>query len=306
MKRYMFILIARLVCLSAVCVGAEKQTSKADDGMNVLFVGNCYTFYNDMPEMLGRMVEAVCVDKKGILKLSVDKILEGGATLQGHWDNPKRQLVKKIDHCSVDGKFEPIKRDFVVLQDQSLSALKPASRQRMFKYARLICEEVKAKGVTPIFYMTWGRRVTFNPDGSGKMADRKFMYEEVRGGESIVVDPKVVSSNDGIAKTYRKIADELGAKVAPCGVAFAKAIKAGIVVHQETEKDGSHPNLTGSYLVACVFYGTIYDRNPEEIPDNVIGKVEPELAAKLQTIAKLAVQEEKLRKAKLKGAGKIK
>ena len=297
MKHFIYAILFLLLGLVSVSSAEQKQELKDSDGKKVLFIGNSYTFFHDMPKMLGQMVEAVRLKDGGVEKLICSKALKGGASLQWHWEHPRKPLVKLIGNQEVKDQSTPVGYDYVVLQDESLGALKPVSRERMFKYARLICEAAKAKGVTPVFYMTWGRRVTFNPDGSGKMADRKFMYEEMCDGESVVIDPKIISSNDGIAKTYRKIADEVGGKVAPCGIAFAKAIKAGVVVHSEKEKDGSHPNLTGSYLVACVFYGTIYDRNPEEIPDDLLGEIRPKLAAKLQAIAKLAVQEEKRRKA---------
>ena len=250
-----------------------------------------------MVDIFKGLVESVRGSGVDVGKLSGSSVLAGGATLQSHWQDPKKKLVKQIGNGIVNGKQQKVKRDFVVLQEHSQGTLKPASRARMFKYAKLINQQVKANGAQCVFFMTWARRSTFGKDGTGKMSKREYMYEVVKDGKSVIVDPKVMSVNEGIVKVYRKIADKLGAKVAPCGVAFAKAIKAGIVVHGEKEKYGSHPNVNGSYLIACVFYGTLYDRNPEEIPDDGFKKVSAKMAAKLQRIAKEADDEEKKRKA---------
>ncbi len=202
------------------------------DSVDVLFVGNSYTSANSMVDILKGMVESVRDEGVDVGGLSDDRILPGGATFQRHWADPKKRVFKQIGHRFVDGKLKAVKRDFIVLQEQSQGALKPASRARMFKYARLICGAAKAKGAECVFYMTWARRSTFGEGVKGKMFKREFMYEVMRDGRSVIVDPKVMTVNEGIARTYRQIADELGAKVAPCGVAFEKAIKEGIVVHR--------------------------------------------------------------------------
>ena len=288
----------RYVCFFALffCFGGALVNGA--DSVDVVFVGNSYTYANGMVDIFKGLVESVRGGGVDVGKLSDSRVLAGGATLERHWKDPEKKLVKQIGNGIVNGKRQPVKRDFVVLQEQSQGALKPASRARMFKYARLICQEARANGAQCVFFMTWARRSTFGKEGTGKMSKREFMYEVMKGGKSVIVDPNVMSASDGIVKTHRQIADALAAKVAPCGVAFAKAIKAGIVVHSEKEKYGSHPNVNGSYLVACVFYGTIYDRNPEEIPDDGFKKISAKMAAKLQRIAKEAVNEEKKRKAK--------
>jgi hypothetical protein len=288
----------RCVCLLGLffCFGGAFVDGA--DSVDVVFVGNSYTYANGMVDIFKGIVESVRGGGVDVGKLSDSRVLAGGATLQRHWLDPKKKLVKQIGSRVVNGKLKSVKRDFVVLQEQSQGALKPASRARMFKYAKLICREAKANGAQSVFFMTWARRSTFGKDGKGKMSKRQFMYEVAKDGKSVIVDPKVMSVNERIVKTHRVMADALAAKVAPCGVAFAKAIKAGIAVHSEKEKYGSHPNVNGSYLIACVFYGTIYDRDPEEIPDDVFKKVSAKMAAKLQEIAKEAVDEEKKRKAK--------
>src|SRR5262249_44695220 len=91
-----------------------------------------------------------------------------------------------------------------------------------------------------------------------------------------------------LAKSYLDLAKELKAMVAPAGNAWEVAFKADdkLVLH---EKDKSHPNITGSYLAACVFYATIYSKSPEGLPGS-IGKLTDEQARPLQAIAWKTVQ----------------
>ena len=88
--------------------------------------------------------------------------------------------------------------------------------------------------------------------------------------------------------------------VAPVGMAWKKALAADpkLVLHQP---DKSHPNPTGSYLAACVFYATLFDKSPVGLPgelkkgNRVLVRVAPDEAAALQKIAWQTVQEMKHR-----------
>ena len=64
-----------------------------------------------------------------------------------------------------------------------------------------------------------------------------------------------------LTDAYFAIARELGATVAPVGIAWQNAFKENpkLVLH---DPDQSHPNAAGSYLAACVFYAILYDKTP--------------------------------------------
>ena len=102
----------------------------------------------------------------------------------------------------------------------------------------------------------------------------------------------------GLNGAYFDIANELKATVAPVGMAWKKALAAdpSLVLHQP---DKSHPNPTGSYLAACVFYATLFDKSPVGLPgelkkgNRVLVRVAPDEAAALQKIAWQTVQEMK-------------
>lgn len=91
-----------------------------------------------------------------------------------------------------------------------------------------------------------------------------------------------------ISKAYLDLSKELKAKIAPVGNAWQAALKTDmkLVLHTNDKK---HPNATGTYLAACVFYATIYGKSPEGLPGG-IGKLTDDEARPLQVIAWKAVQ----------------
>jgi hypothetical protein len=60
---------------------------------------------------------------------------------------------------------------------------------------------------------------------------------------------------------YRDLGEELGAIVAPVGVAWAIARERRPDLDL-WRLDGQHPNERGSYLGACVFYAVLTGRDP--------------------------------------------
>ena len=99
----------------------------------------------------------------------------------------------------------------------------------------------------------------------------------------------------GLNGAYLDIAKELGAGVAPVGVAWKMALTADppFVLHRS---DKSHPNPTGTYLAACVFYATLLDANPAGLPSQirqggkVLADVPDDQAKRLREIAWTAVR----------------
>jgi len=120
--------------------------------------------------------------------------------------------------------------DVVVLQEQSQT---PVTNYKAFaEYVQELAAEIKHSGAEPILFMTWER-----PDS-------------VQYG----VTTKALANN------YTYLGQQLGIKVAPVGLAFAKALqeRPDMVLYSA---DG-HPTLQGTYLATAVFYGVIFDQSP--------------------------------------------
>jgi hypothetical protein len=125
--------------------------------------------------------------------------------------------------------------DWVVLQEQSTLPVKNA--RRMHENVRLFDEVIRAAGARTALYMTWARR-------------------------------HAPETQRAITDAYAAIGAELGAAVAPAGVAWERVLaRAGHPALHDA--DGSHPTLAGSYLAACVLFATLFGERPGE--DDVPG-----------------------------------
>ena len=61
------------------------QTEAADKPLQVLFIGNSYTYFNNLP----KQVEAIAASQKAGPRIRTGASLSGGKTLQWHWENQK-------------------------------------------------------------------------------------------------------------------------------------------------------------------------------------------------------------------------
>jgi hypothetical protein len=68
-----------------------------------------------------------------------------------------------------------------------------------------------------------------------------------------------------IYENYKDIGDKIGAIVVPAGQAWLNFISAGGNIHS-LFFDNKHPSEAGRDLNACVFYGVLFGRNPQELP----------------------------------------
>lgn len=118
--------------------------------------------------------------------------------------------------------------DAVVLQEQSTLPVKNPAR--FHENVRLFDEPIRAAGARMILYLTWARR--HSPKDQAAITD-----------------------------AYTSIGRELGATVAPAGVAWQACLKRhpDITLH---DKDDSHPTLAGSYLAACTLFSTLFGESP--------------------------------------------
>ncbi|MCZ6836817.1 MAG: hypothetical protein O7G85_13660 [Planctomycetota bacterium] len=224
--------IALLTLTLIVLTGQSLATSR-DDPIRVLFIGNSYTYFNNLPAMLEAIAEAD--DDSPIIETRM--IAPGGMTLVHHWK--QGDALEAIN----EGDW-----DFVVLQSQSTFGerhmIDGKPRVMGFKTfhesARKFGKAIKAAGATPVFYQQWRRR------------------------ESPLKDFQVISF------AHHSIALELDAKVAPVGFAFELIRKEHPELSLYIS-DGSHPSPTGSLVAALVFYSTITGEGVMDIPSTLRG-----------------------------------
>jgi hypothetical protein len=111
------------------------------DTLRVLFVGNSYIFFNNLPQMVSLISDSL--NTKLICKQSV----YGGATLGDHWNSRKGIRTRAI--------LEQEKFDIVVIQDNSMWPLEHVDSVLMI--GKLFCDLIKSKNATAYIYNTWSR-----------------------------------------------------------------------------------------------------------------------------------------------------
>lgn len=122
--------------------------------------------------------------------------------------------------------------DAVVFQGNSTEPISKdaQTRAKFVQAATKMSDIAHAAGSRVVYFMTWAAR-------------------------------KPPAQTDKLARAYLDIAQKTGGTVAPVGLAFAKARDS----HPDISLyfvDGKHPSLNGTYLAACVFFATLYDRSP--------------------------------------------
>jgi hypothetical protein len=166
------------------------------------------------------------------------------------------------DHLNAGAATQSIRQadwDYVVLQEQSQTPV--SDPQKFFEAVRDFDVEVRARGALTILLMTWER-----PDS---------------------INYGVTTAN--LAAAYQKVGSELDIPVAPAGLAFARSLseRPDLILYSQ---DG-HPTLYGTYLAACVLYGTIFRQSPVGNPYSD-RSISPEIRDYLQGIAALQVQDQ--------------
>lgn len=194
-------------------------------GLRVLFVGNSFTYFNDMPAMVQRLAAG---DPQARPLFAAWYARGGGTLAQAADDDDLRELIAS-EHW-----------DAVVLQEQSWIPSSPAAREReMLPAARTLAGLVRKRGARTVLYMTWGYR----------HGDR-----ELPGDSYAAMQARVTAS-------YTAAGRRLRAQVAPVGLAWRSAFRERPSLELRGP-DGHHPNRAGSYLAASVLYARLTGRDP--------------------------------------------
>lgn len=207
------------------------KTSKGGDTLRTLFVGNSYTYYNNMPQIVASLASA-----------SGDHLIfsssaPGGYTLKQHSTNSTTTALIN------QGNW-----DFVVLQGQSqLPSFPDAQVQAdVFPYAQALDNMIKSADscTKTVFYMTWGRK---NGDANNCAFFPPLCTYE--GMDSL------------LQLRYTMMADSNNAVLSPVAKVWRNLRNnhPGIELY---DADESHPSLKGSYAIAVSFYTLLFKKNP--------------------------------------------
>lgn len=211
-------------------------TSKAQitDTVSILFIGNSFTYYNDLPLMVQQL--ALGAGKKVVIGSHTPGGISVGDISQGtnaHMNNPiVFDLIKKN------------KWDYLLLQDNQGRFL---LNYGVFPNSSLVVKGHKKIRDSLLFYNPcahilwfagWGPKNGYLPYAST--------------GSGLI---------DRIYNNYTYLQDSLGQVISPIGKAWERVIGIDSAI-ELWDADLTHPGLNGTYLAANVIYSTIFKSNP--------------------------------------------
>ncbi|MEQ9454222.1 MAG: hypothetical protein RLN76_06475 [Phycisphaeraceae bacterium] len=206
--------------------------------VRILFVGNSYTYFNNLPEQ----VEQMAASRE--IEVEIGRVLKGGYSFERHWADEEGNPGDVRRVVAEEGPW-----DVVVLQGLSTGTLWKR-RPMFFEYGGKLVEEIRAhenpeRPTRVVMYLTWARR---------------WMPE----------------TQPWITQGYSEFALEHDVKIAPVGEAWrvARLERSELELF---DPDQTHPGPAGSYLGACVFFETIFGESAEGLPRRMEGeKVHPQ------------------------------
>ncbi|MFK2820108.1 PKD domain-containing protein [Flavobacteriaceae sp. LMIT009] len=206
----------------------------------VLFIGNSYTFIEDIPNMF---YQAANSTGDNIL---VDAQTAGSATFEFH--------TNSVD---VTNKINSNDWDYVVLQGSSVEVGLTGDyfNNSVAPFAAELCETVRYNNTCtqPVFYRTWAWEWGMSNSGPTCIAYPWMCYYH--------------SMDDEIAQNYRVLADDNDAVISPVGQVW-RYMRDNLVPVDLYHEDQSHQSLEGAYASACTFYTTILRKDPTLITYN--------------------------------------
>ena len=216
------ILILLLFCLS---IG----TLVAQNTLSVLFIGNSYTSYNNLPQLVQSL--STSAGKT----LNIDSSIPGGYLMSSH-----------LNDATTFAKISQGNWDYVVLQEQSqiptIEFYRDNDMYPAMTDLKALIEQYNpcAKIIT---YMTWGRRY------GGQQCDPSGTY----------CSPVFANFNqmqNSLTSAYLEISEQLNVQCAPVGVVWQNILNNS--THVLHSGDNSHPNMDGSYVAACTIFSSIW------------------------------------------------
>ena len=214
-----------LLLFVLIVVGSNAQSE------NVLFLGNSYTYVNNLPNTLELLANSFGDS------LTHDQNTPGGQNMQGHSTN-----ATSLGKIAVGGW------DFVAIQSQSQEPSFSPSQVAtdVYPYAAIICDSIRAADqcVEPLFFMTWGRK-------NGDASNCPF-YPPICTYDGM---------QNRLRESYLEMAHDNDASVSPVGAVW-KQVRDSLPALELYSPDESHPSVAGTYVAACTFYAAIWRKSP--------------------------------------------
>ena len=193
--------------------------------MNVLFIGNSYTYYNDMPKIFEALARENGYD------VSVDSVTRGGRKLFENLNEDDE------NHALILSLLKEKEYDVLFIQENSTY---PISSPEEFLFGACgVANLISAKRT--VLYQTWARE-----NGSQTLVTLNMTKEEM--ASALIV-------------AYKTAAEEIGAEISPVGEAFMK-ISPLLQDCSLYAPDLTHPSYLGRAFAAIVHFKTVFAKMP--------------------------------------------
>src|SRR5436190_3247329 len=219
-NHFLILLFSSFFCISGYQLKAQLS-------YKVLFLGNSYTYVNDLPQLVHDVA------------LSAGDTLVFDSNAQGGY-----QLVNHVTDVTSQNKIMAGDWDYVVLQGQSQE---PVTATSQFNSGGSgLCNLVKQFNPCAVTmpYMTWGRK-------NGDSATCPWFP----------VMCTYLGMDTSIRNAYLSLTASLNGEVSPVSVVW-NYIRQNYPNIELYQPDESHPSTEGSYAAACCFYASIFKKDP--------------------------------------------
>jgi len=221
----------------------------------VLYIGNSYLYYNDsLHNHVRRMLEEYYLKE-------IDTTNHKLVTISG-----SRSWHHNVDH-PLNHKKIGAKKPFelVIIQGGSGETDTKSERKIFLNSVEEIVNKVHASGAEAALYM---------------------IHAYVAPHKN--ANPKMITD---IKKMYIEAGNKNNALVIPVGIAFENAYSAMPNIELHKPFDGSHPSLLGTYLAACVVFGSITQKSPSGLNYNYFNTINDADREFLQRIAHETIED---------------
>lgn len=242
-------------------IGAS-QSNVQEQTVNILFIGNSHTYYNDMTEMVKGMALAEEIH------CNISSITASGYKLYQFADE-NNEYGAKVTEALSDSKW-----DYVVLQENREKIVQKFSSTE--NAVKKLYEKIEKAGAKLVMYATQPDKI-----GNDFAINGRHMYlTNFQIGEII-------------ARNNFSISNEYHGLTAASGINFMR-IMTDYPEISLYKSDNLHPSVEGSYLAACTIYATIFKKSPvgnkflpgsEYDTENLLEGLDENQAVLLQQIA---------------------
>ena len=188
--------------------------------LKVLFIGNSYTYCNDLPKLF----ESISNMGSDRARVDIKMLAASDATLEYHWLSGHALSVLQAEPW-----------DYVVLQEQSrlgelrIQGVDVVNSPALFHiFVRLFDQAIQHSGAKTVLMLTWAHH--------DRPADQVLLNQ-----------------------AYYSIAEELNASVIPVGPVWEKVNHRFQEELTLYSPDGGHPSPMGSLVAASVFYAFFFN-----------------------------------------------